>query len=385
MNNISASNTAPIKYLQQPAVEGPWPFGLFSRIPQLINSLHVLYKGGKDHEQKLDASVRVISGVPGMLYSAGTLTAITVQYTYLLLNYKLQIPSLSLVLPWMPVMGLVVCAAEILFGIIQMRRSVGSLASIAARLTPEENQEKGKILLRKLQELQKTYYTSEEIGRNKLRSRVEPWCEERIQDQLSDIIYNLVNGNEIEQSIAEIDAEKLLKAIRIQIRKRQITHAISTLLLAICAAGFIAEILVCPPTLVFALVFTGAFGSFASSVCGAAALEREGWTASKRYFVPDWLKFFIRMDTTSKENKRVKKTLKEICPATAEKLALRIKGKYKRGKALLHVLNLAIEQEKSSYELRRIRDLIGTDYHFYRKACAAVDEAIRKQAPLQIR
>lgn len=354
----------------QPVVDGPWLFGLFGKIPALIQNSKMLYSGVGDKEQNLDAKIRILSGVPAILYSAMDLSRYAVFGISKLTTAST--PFLNVVLPWTGVVGLVVCALEGAFNLIQMQRTdrASTLPSIVFLTAKEKKEDKATVLFRKLSELKTTYYI--ENGKTltpkngKLATRLQPWCDKRIAEQLPSILDHL-NSSLIVQSEGIAEAEELLSVIQTQIQKTQFFHALSILCLAVCSTAFIGGLVCFPPLAAFALAFVGGFASFGVTLTAGAYFSEEGWHCDKEYFLHDWInKYLFKIDLDAQEKYIAKAANTQWFDyKTTLSIASKIRSPNEKAKALYTALTQAKKRQEEKSTLDEIAQRIEKLSIFY--------------------
>jgi hypothetical protein len=311
----------------------------------------------------------------------------TVRYFFSLTKYPLVNSVFSVLLPGTAIVGLVACAAEGAFNAMQIQRTHESckLSTLTAlseeekKLSPEEKAEK---LQEKLLELQNTYYKeTDSTGRYKLALRLQPWCEERIHEELEPIVKklqaNCISGD-VDEGIQE--TLELFETIQTQLHKARLFNTLSILCLMVCAIGFTASLIGFPPLGAFLIVFIGGMASMGLSIYSGSTLSEEGWRHNKQYpiayFLDNWTNKYLLNIDFRKEEKSIQKAQEAEFYKDAKEAASQIKNRHQKAKALFRVLTLACNEYQDAKTLQEICKKIKELSPFYgHKAQAKIAQA----------
>lgn len=392
----------PIK--EQPFVDGPWTFGGILGLPQVVRNIRtVFYQTVVNREQLTDAMLRAASGIPGIVYSSLSLARLALSDVPFF-HQMAHNPILRFLSPSIAIVGLAVSTIEATFNLIQLRRSGGTLHRIISKASenlveqdpnktpviaelydnPEQAAKIG-FLASKLSLLQDKYYkkdaTEDErlCAKNKLSNRLQPWCEERIGEQLESILDKL--NSEVENFITPLqqegieEAEDLLDAVKTQLEKAQILHSLSLMALIICSLGFLLTSIGAFSLIAPHLIYVGTLAVFLISLYGESTLSEEKWKINKEYYIPNLVKKYLLGQDLKAENKLIEKVKNSTDYITAKEAALQIKNPYARARALFCVLELELNGKNREEEIKQIYTTMETLSTFYRnKAKRAIEE-----------
>lgn len=392
---------------------------IFTQLSEFITSCKVIIRTPFDKEGLTDAIIRIFSCSSGFSYSALSLFEIGVSLASIIKNYTPVITPCAWVLP---PLGLSVSLLEIAFSSIQANRNRLFLSSLSMKdfekmlvsnpeklkqigekhLSPEitaafqnlnDKKNKEKILdwitttclLNDLIHLKNTYLPLESqaitdlalssletqnknISRqNNLARRVQPWCQERICEQLPSILEKMQSNDPEQASRGKEEAKSLMKTVRIQGEKTKLIHILAITSLTICCIGFIGAMVAAPYLIPLVLLIIGSTLSLGTHIYSTSTLPCDGWTYNAKSCLPNWFKSLVLRMDLERDDRILKKIRAQETPNPSE--AEEIEDPYKKAQANLEIIKklIAEDNEEKTEEAERIKEKIRlvSIYHFH--------------------
>jgi hypothetical protein len=141
-------------------------------------------------------------------------------------------------------------------------------------------------------------YNEEEllhVKKTTLAGRVHPWLVEKIETDLNKILRGLGSDDPLIRSVAHERAEKLLKSIDFQAKKKLMIHIIGLFALALTTIGLILTHTLCPPLVIFTLVGLGVFLGVSRMLLAKGFFSTEGWSFSAFNCLPEFIQKLFKI------------------------------------------------------------------------------------------
>jgi hypothetical protein len=392
---------------------------IFTQLSEFINSFKTIIQTPFDKEGLTDAIIRIFSCSSGFSYSALSLFEIGVSLASIIKSYTPIITPFARVLP---PLGLSVSLLEIAFSSIQAHRNRLFLSSLSTKdfekmlssnpeklrqlgekhltdkikvafqnLDAPENKEKildwitNTCLLNDLIHLKNTYLPLESqaitdlalttlqvqnknISRqNNLARRVQPWCQERICEQLPSILEKMQSNDPEKVRRGQEEAKSLMKTVRIQGEKAKLIHILAITSLTICSIGFIGAMIAAPYLIPLVLLIIGSTLSLGAHIYSTSTLPCDGWTYNTKHCVPNWFKSLVLRMDLERDDRILQQIRNEETP-NPEK-SEQIEDPYKKTQANLEIIKklIAEDNEEKIKEAEIIKEKIRlvSIYHFH--------------------
>jgi hypothetical protein len=406
-------------------LSGPGLFSIFTQFYEFKESCSVLFRGSKDREALLDAVIRVCSNLPGIVYSALSLTKISLAIMSVAKLAKVGV-HIRVISKWLGPLGIIATTFDTMFTSLKLKRTYQFLDGFCGGLyenlssdlkSIERISKKYETLLEESPEVKKSLAVLKEEGfsrkaledlekscimtdilylRNnylpipeeeimdpakrvlfaeqsdatkasRLSNRVQPWCQERVFNELPTILKNLRSGNPESQSRAAEEAKILLETVKKQANKAKVIHILSLTVLAVTIVGFVAFLAAFPYSIPIILLVIGTVSALGVEVFSGSTLSCEGDEYKLSDSIPDWIKRYILMIDLEKDERNVDQVLsllKDNNIKAAEAKASEIEDKYLRAKAYYSVACISEDQEMRDVVLGKIKKL--SLFYFHR-------------------
>ncbi len=245
---------------------------------QLVNHCISLYRT-LDSQERSNALKLLIIDLINFVYSAISISGFFLK--------KIQ------TLPFITPIGAISCLGGLYFESKELKRSIKFL-----RLLNTSN-DVTQVLLR----LNEKYFSETPVShkdpKTRLALRVQPWCQEKIEKEISSILRKLRSADPTTKNEGDLEAKELLETLKIQGKKTLIIHALAVIGFALNFVGFLGLVVGCPYAIIPACLLAGAIFTFTSSTYASVTLSKIGWAVDFTLLIPGFLHPYLFSSTDS--------------------------------------------------------------------------------------